>query len=380
MENKETFAGQYVSETLQLGVDYLEVKDRDGYVYKYVNPKSKYFKREGIVEIQSRKKSNRHGNLKQFRCIADRSNTELNGLIWGVPIGVKKETGEIQWKAFQIEDKMTFDLSIPSQAEAWGVIKNSPFIEGSPNQFGKSVYEVIDKEKIAAKSLSLRELRRKAEDIIYSLTTEQLMEAALNLGVNIQANWKTDMLKDEVCRKAEENPRGFLDMWNDVNREYTSVFNRASSTAIITHNIGTQEFYYGNMSIGSTKELAINFLRDNSNIAAAISARCNALEDQTRKSMLKRVQGKPEPFKQGELRNDRDESVEELELRLAAAKKKATVVKEVVFNPEEVGFSSEEDDLKAYRAKAKALGIKGFALMSQDKLIEKIKELEEVQE
>lgn len=378
---KETLSPGIVDEMSQgeakLGVDYLSVKDKNGYEYFYVNPKSKHFKREGIVEIEAMKKSNRHGNIKQFRCIKDRSNGILNGLIWGVPQGLKQETGEIIWKAFQIEDKMTFDLSIPSQAEAWGIIKNSPFIEGSPNQFGKSVYRVIDKEKIAAKAISTRELRRKAEDIIFSLTTTQLMEAALNLGVNVQANWKTDMLKDEVCRKSEENPRAFLDMWNDPQREYTSVFNRALSMAIVTHNISTQEYVYGAMPIGGTKDLAIQFLANNTNIAAAISARCNNLEDQTKKSMLRQAQGKSEPVK---VHLPEEESIEELEARLAKAKAKAAPKKAVEFKPEETGFSSIDDDLKVYREKAKKLGIKGFALMSMDKLIEKIAEAESAQE
>lgn len=377
---KETFSSQNVSETLQLGKDYLEVKDKNGFSFYYVNPKSKYFKRDGIVEIQARKRSNRHGNVKQFRCITDRSNTELRGLIWGIPLGVDQQTGDIKWKAFQIEDKMTFDLSIPSQAEAWGIIKNSPFIEGSPNQFGKSVYEVIDKEKIAAKSLSTRDLRRKSEDIIYGLTSEQLMEAALNIGVNVQANWKTDMLKDEVCRKADENPKGFLEMWNNPNRQYTSIFNKAKSMAIITHNAQTFEFYYGNLPLGSTEELAVKFLSDNTNISAAISTKCNALEDQTRKNMLNRVQGKPEPIKQAVYEANKEESLEELEARIAILKAKKESKKEVVFNPEETGFATADDDLKAYREKAKKLGIKGAHLMAQDKLIEKIAEAESVSE
>lgn len=381
---KETFSPEFASEMLQgeakLGVDYLSVKDKNGYEYFYVNPRSRHFKREGIVEIEAMRKSNRHGNIKQFRCIKDRSNGILNGLIWGVPQGLKQETGEIIWKAFQIEDKMTFDLSIPSQAEAWGIIKNSPFIEGSPNQFGKSVYRVIDKEKIAAKAISTRELRHKAEDIIFGLTTTQLMEAALNLGVNVQANWKTDMLKDEVCRKSEENPRAFLDMWNDPQREFTSVFNRALSMAIITHNISTQEYVYGAMPIGGTKDLAIQFLANNTNIAAAISARCNNLEEQTKKSMLRQAQGKPETTKFSGNTEPKEESVEELEARIAALKAKSAPKKEVLFNPEETGFSSADDDLKAYREKAKKLGIKGFALMSQEKLIEKIAEVESLEE
>lgn len=363
---------QQVSEMLKEGVDYKVVKDGNGAELKIVNLENpKYCSRKGIIEIEAMKRSNKHENTKMFRCIRDKQ----TGLIWGIPTSINPDTKELQFKAFWIEDRMTFDLSIPSQAMAWAVIKNSPFIEGSPNQHGKSVYKVIDKERQAAMDIEKRSIKRQAEDIIESLKGSALEEMAVNLGVNVEANRSVFMLTSEVFRKMEENPKAFIDLYKDPNREYVSVFNRALSKGIIKHDIVGGNYIYGNIPLGHNKEMAVKFLVDNTGTAAAISSKCDVLESDTKKSMQVNIQ-----------ESDNKEleylqKIAELEAKLLA---KASENKEenVEFKPAFKDFKEEEltdnYELESLRDRARELKIKGFALphMTVDKLKDKISEVE----
>lgn len=366
---------QKVSETLIAGEDYVVVKDGHGYDHKIVNLNNpKYCAREGIVEVEASKYARgergafKHLNYKMFRCIIDKQ----TGLIWGEPTKINPETKDLQFKTFTIEDRMVFDLSIPSQAKAWAIIKNSPFIEGSPNQHGKSVYRVIDKEKSAKLSIDKRSLRRKAEDIIANLNESLLMEMAVNLGVNTQANKKLSMLTDEVYRVAELDPKAFLDIFNSQDREYITVFNKAMSKGIIKHDIVLNAYMYGAISMGTNKESAIKFLIDNANIAAALNSKCQQLDAETVNSMkVNNVDNEKAKLAQ---------QVVELKQKLANLSKNSTEevkfedpFKEMVDDKKESSGASQET-----RDKAKALGIKGYALplISEEKLLEKIQEAE----
>jgi hypothetical protein len=351
-------------EMLVEGVDYVTKKDGNGTEYKIVNfDNPKYCKRNGIVEIEALKKSNRHENTKMIRCIRDKE----TGLIWGVSNGINQESKELKFNAYWIEDSMTFDLSIKSQAIAWAIIKNSPFIEGSPNQHGKSVYKVVDKESAAHREIDKRTLRRKAEDIIESLKGGALEEMAINFGVNVNANKNVFMLTNELYRKMEENPKAFIDLYNDPNREYTSVFNRAVSKGVITHDLITSSYVYGSVPLGSTKELSVKYLVDNSGMAAAIHNKCNATDADTKKSMSVN-------------RSTQTNEAEDLKKQLKAMQDKLSAYESTKVDPVSLEDINKESpsELETLKARAKELKVKGYALphMTEEKLTEAIEKAE----
>lgn len=365
---------QRINERLIEGVDYKVFKDGNGVEFKIVNlENTKYCKREGIIEIEALKKSNRHVNHKVVKRFMDRTQ-ELGGLIWGVPMSIDDQTKEIKWRAFTIEDKLTLDLSIPEQAIAWAVIKNSPFIEGSPNQFGKPAYKVIDKEAKAHKEVSRRMVKRECEDIIMSLKGDALIELAYHVGVNVKANPNIFMLTEQIFSIMEADPEKFLASYKDPNRQYATVFKKALGMGIITHDIKVGEYYYNSLPLGTREELAIKYLAENTGISAAINSRCVQLAKDSFDSMTVKKPEAQESDKVAELEAELKRLRDERE-----SSKKEVVAEVPVFDLGEAPKVNNEEILKSLRERAKELKIPGYNLPTMDiaKLSKKIQEAEE---
>lgn len=362
---------QNVSEMLKEGVDYVVVKDGNGAETKIVNlANPDICLRKGFIEIECMKRSNKHENVKMVRRVRDKK----TNLYIGVPSGINPDTKELIWKAFWIDDKMSFDLSIPDQAIAWHVIKNSQYVEGSPNQQGKSLWKVIDKEVNAHKEIDKRSLRRKAEDIIESLKGSSLTECAILLGVNVEANQSLFTLTNEIYRKMEEDPKKFIALYNDPKREYISVFKRGLAKGKIILDNATGTYIYGNIPMGHNEEMAVQFLINNTGIASTITMKCNQEDAESKVSM--------------EVNTPSITVSKEADLQLEVERLKAELAKSKVAEPfkdpfaEMASADTDKEDaetrLANLKAKAKELGVKGFGLphMTEEKLVAAIEKAE----
>jgi hypothetical protein len=298
---------QDVSETLQVGIDYTIVKDKSGYEFKYVNfNKPGLIKRDGLVEIKQMKQNltsdgkRKHNQEVRFKRYTD----SATGLLWGLHKGVNNSTGNIAHEEIVLEGDMLFDLKNKKDAVLCAIILNSPFVEGSPNQVGRPLYKVFSKEAEAAKSVDKRSLRRKCEDIIESLAKQDkvaLEEMARNIGVHVEANRYGNMLLDEVYRIMENDPRKFLDIYNNPNREYITIFNRALSKGILKEDFASGTFMYGAIHLGYSKDDAIGHLVNDSSMASTIKVQCDALDKGTLKSMANTNFGKDDSSKDAEI-------------------------------------------------------------------------------
>ena len=367
-------ANDNVSETLREGTDYIIVKDGNGAETKIVNlANEKYCPRKGFIEIEAMRKSNKHENVKMIRKIRDKK----TNLFYGIPTGINTETKELQFKAIWIDNKMLFDLSIPDQAMACAIILNSQYIEGSPNQQGRSLWKVIDKEVIAHKEINKRTLRRQAEVIIESLSGSALEEAAINLGINVDANRSVFMLTNEIYRVMELDPKKFIELHNNPEREYISVFNKAVAKGFIVNDVLTGNYIYGNIPLGHNKEMAIKFLVDNTGMATTLNAKCDMQDAESRKSMEIKQESAQSQSKEAEMQK----KIMELEAELAK-NKKVEEFKDPFASMESVVSEETKKDsaevMADLKARAKELGIKGFALphMTEAKLVAAIEEAE----
>lgn len=361
---------QSTARGLQKGVDYLEVLDGNGFAHKIVNlDHEKHCPFEGIIELEAMRISNRHDNNRIIRKTKDRK----TGLFWGIPNDINEETKQLKWMTFVLDNRKILDLSIPDQRREWLVLKNSTLVEGSPNLFGNPYYKVIDKEKKAVANVSKRKLMVEAYAIIEKLSGSALEEAAMNVGVNLEANRNLGMLTDELYRKMEEmGADKFIKMMNDPQRAYVSILNRGEALGIITYDNLMRSYKYGGLDLGDTKEAAVKYLVDNNGIATAINNRCNTQEAESKEAM-KMVY---------EENNTYDEAAE-LRQQLAEAKAKlaeAGLVKEVVFKApfatDEVTEVTDKVELEDLKARAKALKITGYNMMKEETLLAKIAEAE----
>lgn len=367
-------ANDNVSETLREGTDYIIVKDGNGAETKIVNlANEKYCPRKGFIEIEAMRKSNKHENVKMIRKIRDKK----TNLFYGIPTGINTETKELQFKAIWIDNKMLFDLSIPDQAMACAIILNSQYIEGSPNQQGRSLWKVIDKEVIAHKEINKRTLRRQAEVIIESLSGSALEEAAINLGINVDANRSVFMMTNEIYRVMELDPKKFIELHNNPEREYISVFNKAVAKGFIVNDVLTGNYIYGNIPLGHNKEMAIKFLVDNTGMATTLNAKCDMQDAESRKSMEIKQESAQSQSKEAEMQK----KIMELEAELAKNKKVEEFKDPFASMESAVSEETKKDSAEVMadlKARAKELGIKGFALphMTEAKLVAAIEEAE----
>lgn len=349
-----------VSEMLTEGKDYIVIKGDGDFEYKYVNlgHNSPYIQRTGVVEIEPLKTNrgingvNKHDNYIPIKRFKDKKTK----LFWGIPLGYNSQTKDIDHELIAIEGKMIFDLSIENDAIKFAIIKNSPFIEGSPNADGRPVYKIKDKEIEASSDIDKRSLRRKAEDIVESLREDGLFEMARNMGINIEANKSITRLTNELYRVIDLNPRSFLDIYNNPQRVYISLFHKALSLGIIIENRTNGTFMFRAIPLGYSKEAAIKHLVDNNNTATAVKLNIDEIEAGTLASMSFTKQAT------GEL----DEEKEALKKRIAELEARSV-------SPVD---ESEHEDLASLKEKAKELKIKGYELMKKETIIKKIEETE----
>lgn len=342
---------QQVGEMLKEGVDYIVVKDGSGFEFKYANfNKPGFVKREGIVEIKQMKQNltadgrRKHNQEVRFKRYTDGA----TGLLWGIPKGVNAGTKNINHEEIVLEGDMMFDLKNKKDAVLCALILNSPFVEGSPNQVGKPLYKVYSKEAEAQKSVDKRSMRRKCEDIIESLLKQDkkvLEEMARNIGVNVEANKYGSMLVDEVYRIMENDPRKFLDIYNNPNREYITVLNRALSKGIVKEDFSTGSFMYGAIHLGYSKDAAIAHLVETPSMASTINVQCDAVDKGTAKSMERYSQD-----------TSKDDEIAKLKAQLAAEQAKYSKVESTITAEQK---QEDSEEYSALLERAKELKIKG---------------------
>jgi len=218
---------------IEEGVHYKILKDGHGVEHRIFNFENKDLcPREGIVEIEPLTIANRHRhpNNVGWTVIHDK---EL-GVEVGIPLGIDAKTKNIIWTKFKVTEGETLDLSIPTQAMRWAVIKRSHFLITSPNfnTASKTRYRAVDKEKEAEVFELSRRTRRKAADIAEGLHGSNLEDYGRNCGFDPKA-MSAKTLWVEVVKFAEKNPEKFMEIHLSDTREELTVLNRGLAMGVL---------------------------------------------------------------------------------------------------------------------------------------------------
>ena len=335
------------------GVHYKIIKDGNGTEYRIANFENPDMcPRTGIVELIPMRLSQRHANRIGFRIVHDRK----MGIIWGIPTGIDPETKKLQFQKIDLVDSETFDLSDAEQAMKWACVKNSFFVEGSPNLKGKPKYKVHDVEREAQEFLSKRITKRNAINIAETLQGQELVDMARDLGID-PGSQSVVTLQMAVIKKAEDNADSFMKVWDNPNRRETTIFNRAVAFGIITQD-PVNGWVYGGAPLGPNEVMAVQYLKDYPQVCRTIDLLTQQRSDETDKAM---ATAQPLPRT-----DDRDNEIARLRAELQqkeAALKKMTQDVILDSSPEVV-----DDVVEALRAEAKRLGIRGYKLYSTEKL------------
>jgi hypothetical protein len=334
-------------------VHYKLFKDGNGVEYKIVNFENpEICPREGIVQLHPLRLTTRHENRVGFKQVIDRR----TGIIYGIPTGINAKTKELEFMKINLRDSETLDLTNPVDAMKWTVIRNSFFVEGSPNLTGKAKYKVFDVERNAINYLNNRAQKRKAVDIAEGLTGEQLVDMARNLGIPPENN-SIPTMHMEVIKKSEDNPKLFMEIWDSPTRVQLTILKRALSVGVVTFDpaIG---YNYNGAPLGQNEAMAVEYLREYPSTCQAIDILSKKQEDDGVKAMATAVE-RP-------VLDDKDARIAKLEAELAA--------REAILNDLSAVKIVEDSSIhQKYLEEGKRLGIKGVHMIkSLDKLKEKV--------
>jgi hypothetical protein len=248
---------------------YIEMKNQHGHVLKLVNFENPQMcPRSGKVELIYLKKKEKVDPNNSFKCFTD----QRTGITYGIPIGTDYRTGEVNFQRITLRDFRIYDLSNPQDAKEWACVRMCHFVEGSPNQFGKPLYRILDHEQEAQNKLIDVEYTERAIALAKKIIGNEIREFAMILEIPGIENDTDAIVKGKVYDKALKSPKWFCQKYDDANRPTLTVLKRCLSTGLIDFDpmkgYSTKQGLY----LGDNEYSAINYLTKNNALLMTLNA------------------------------------------------------------------------------------------------------------
>jgi len=375
--------------------DFIEYEDKHGFKTKVVNfDNPKMCPRKGVIDVQAIRITNRHENRKSFSITKDHQ----TGIFYGIPTGIDPKSGELKFQRVILYNSLQLNLSNPLDAKLWTVIRYSEFLEGSPNARGKAEYKVFDREKEAEIVIVENKSKRKAALIIDNMQPLEMYDMARNCGLSVE-NDSPALVQSLLYKKSENNPKEFLEIYDNVNRPILTVFKRGLVTGLIRFDVNRGYIWKESLPLGGNDSAVVKYLHSNISLLVTMDQETkerdnifkrNANEDDYKKSILEALSNEnntdiktysvaslSKENKETEDRLSAKESKMDSELEELRALKEQ--MKEMLANASNVPPVSLDEDLEKLRHEAKQLGMKTTHLIKdKDKLKAFIKEQNEL--
>lgn len=328
------------------------VKDGHGFDVRVANLEHPIWAANtGIVKVEA-VNINKRGARNY---IIKNSQDKETGALFGIVLGVDRVTKDFIWEKITLTEMEFFDLSKKKERERFIVLSRHHSFEGSPNQFGKPMYRIIDQEKKANNYLEERSERKRSQEIADNLTYEQMIELAPAFGIRPESHSQT-MLTSEILKIADNDHKKFLAVWDNPDRKGMTTFKRALKNGLINFD-PINGFTYEGHQLGRTEANAFKYLTSNIQLLTTLDMISKDKEKISIHNYSPAVPAKADP-------------ITELEKALAAKEKELEELRN------KMATTPVFDPIGDLKDEAKRLGIKGFALMGEDKLkaeIEKAK-------
>jgi len=163
--------------------------------------------------------------------------------------------------SIRVQHLQVFDLSNPNDALFFEVVKDDQMIAPSKDAINpiKHRYYIEDKEKEAVVTISKSKLKKKAFDVIASLSTEQQENYAKILGKYVRGLSGTQ-IESALYAVADDKPQTILDVDNDKDLKYKIFLRRCVEKTFIHMDNG--KYMNGKDLIGINEDYAIQWLKD----------------------------------------------------------------------------------------------------------------------
>lgn len=218
---------------------------------------------KGMVELRLIDKKN--AKYKDQH-ITFRSYPDKLGVTWGIPIRVY-QNGDMEWQQIRLRgDVMVFNLANPREAKEFHIIRNSPFVEGSPTASIDIRYRIYDADVEAAKEIDTYDDLFTAIDFIKKMDHNQVIAYGRLFGISPDTNSPV-VIRKTLLEKAKLNPDSILKkMSKESETEIFIVLKRAMDTGYIKTVPDRGLLYNDQIALGLTEHAAIEYLRENPTI------------------------------------------------------------------------------------------------------------------
>jgi len=347
------------------GREYVIYTDKNGTktrIYNMDNPE--LCRRTGTIELELTKRGDaRHAP----RFVITQCYDSVNDIKIGIPIGNDPKTGELRFLPIVLEESHVFHLENKQDAMKWAVIKHHRDIDvdGSKTRSGqKSRYRVYDKEQEAQIFHNTRNIKRKAETIAEGLFGTQLRDFAIELGLDPDS-MSVSQLSMEVIKKAEKEPKRFMDAWDSPTRHESTIVKKALGLGILTHD-PMNGICYNSLPLGVSEPQAVQYLKDNYNT-------CNVIEkliESKEAKFVEKIKKNVEPISDA-----KDAEIARLKAMLEAAEKGKAEISKVKLDEvvdKTIGnIIATDEEHAALVARAKDLKVQGWHIIKDKEILKK---------
>ena len=232
--------------------------NKNGFEYKIANSDHPdVCPQSGIIIIEALKRS----QIKQPRVTFTKVLDPQSGITYGIPLTINKD-GDLIFKRIVLGEMVQFDMANPLDRQMWTVISHHECVKGSPFQRGIPLFKKVDKNAESNKIISSAKEMVRAVKIAQEMTGIELYDMAVNLGLSPEHN-NEGILMSSVIEMATKKPEGFLTVYDNVNRNVITVFNRAKAVGLIKLDVANGYTWKDTHPLGTNDVLAIKTIMSN---------------------------------------------------------------------------------------------------------------------
>lgn len=254
---------------------FIILKDGNGMEHKVCNmDHPDICPRKGTIIVTAIRKSKRHETNFRFSNVRDRN----SGIIYGIPQTIDTRTKELIFQRISLGDREEYNLENMQDAQIWAVVRMHQSMEGSPFQYGKAMFKVENREAEAEKTITKARERDRASSIAQQLKGVQLIDMCRNLGIPPEHSSYNLMLA-QILESANNDPKRFLEIWDNTNRNIITVLNRAKAVGLLKFDTMKGYLWRDGLPIGSNEMQAVDYLIKNNQLLSTIDRDSKELDN-----------------------------------------------------------------------------------------------------
>lgn len=195
------------------------------------------------------------------------------GIYYGIFTGLDRFQNTSWYRILFDREQVVINLNDSEDMKQFPVIAMHPSIKGSPlDQYQDPIMEIFDPKEESMASIAKLDLIPKVTEFIKKLDARKLVNFARYIGVPVSSDMDLDMIKGDLARRGINDPKGFIDLVNEKNRNYKEVLASAIEIGEIQDD-PEKGFVFNGVFLGSSKEEVIDRLANEAGLLNGVLSR-----------------------------------------------------------------------------------------------------------